>query len=86
MSEFKNTRFFDGMNEITVDSAIKEDYFLKALAYAKIHFSSVIDDINYHNSTLMINQPVNNPTKENSIWIDNVSTELQQIFVEKGIS
>jgi hypothetical protein len=80
MSEFKNIRFFDGMKEITVDTAIKEDYFLKALAYAKIHFNSVIDDINYHNATLMINQPVNNPNKENSIWIDNVSPELRQIL------
>ena len=86
MSEFKNIRFFNGMQEITVDLAIKEDYFLKALANAKIYFHSVIDEINSHNATLMINYPVNNPNKENSIWIDNVSTELKQIFVENGIS
>lgn len=86
MSEFKNIRFFDGLEEISPETASKDKYF--ATAYnngAKVLFHSVIDEINAHDATLMINQPVINPNKEKTIWLDNVSLELEQILVAKGV-
>jgi hypothetical protein len=86
MSEFKNIRFFDGLEEVSPETAAKDKYFANAYNNgAKILFHSVIDEINVHGATLMINNPVSNPNEEKTIWLDNVSPELKQILVDKGV-
>jgi ribosome biogenesis protein Nip4 len=80
MSEFKNIRFFDGLEEISPEIAAKDKYFIHAYNGAKAFYNFVIDDINNHDGILVLN----NSDRAKMIGLDNISDELKQILVSKG--
>ena len=83
--KIENVIFFDNLKEITNEEASKNEYFKSAYNMAHTLYHFVITEINNHNAILMINMPAINPNEEKTIWLDNVSSELKQILIEKGI-
>lgn len=79
-SDFKNIRFTDGTNEIPYKIAKENDFFKSAYGIAKTIYCQCIDDINDHNATLVLN----NSEKYEIVNIENVSSELEQILIQKG--
>jgi len=83
--EFKNVRFFDDLKEVTTEHALNDKYIMGFYRLAKVRYHYVINDINNHDAILMVNNPAVNPNKEKTIWLEEVSNELEQILIEKKV-
>jgi len=79
MSEFKNIKFFDGNNEVSLDQASTDRYFKNSYDMAKLAYHNVIDEINDYRALLILN----NSVKDDLFHLDRVSPELEKIISER---
>lgn len=79
MTEFKRIRFFDGLEEVSPETAAKDKYFEKSYMLAKVAYHGIIDKINDSGAWLILN----NSNRDDLFHLDNTTPELDKLIEER---